>query len=95
MAFSEDNFVNLIYRIAKDKKLLKEFLKDILSRKEYKNLLLRWRIIEMLTEGKSQREIAELLRVSVTTVSRGANVLKNASGGFAHVLTYELSKRSK
>jgi len=95
MAFSEDYFVDLIYRIAKDKKLLKEFLKDILSRKEYKNLLLRWRIIELLTEGKSQRDVATELKISVATVSRGANVLKNASGGFAHVLTYELSKRSK
>ena len=95
MKFSEDAFVDLLHRIAKDKKLLKEFLQDILTVNEYKNLMLRWRIIELLSNGMSHRDVADRLKIGIGTVTRGANELKNVSGGFAHVLKYELSKRAK
>ena len=37
-------------------------------------------ILQMLNAGKSQREIAELLGISVTTVSRGSRVLQYGKG---------------
>lgn len=95
MKISEDWFVDFLHGIAKDKKLLKEFLRDLLTVNEYKQIVLRCNIIGLLSDGLTHREVAKKLNVSITTVSHGANMLKNVKGGFNHVLQYELSKRSK
>jgi len=95
MKISEDWFVNYLQSIAKDKKLLKEFLRDLLTVNEYKQIVLRCNIIGLLAEGYSHREVAQKLHVSVTTVSHGANMLKNVKGGFNHVLQYVSKQNAK
>lgn len=73
---------NLIHDIAKDRKFLREFLFDLLSPAEYKDLAVRWQIVKMLEDGITQRDIAEKLKVSVATVNRGAREMLNKKGGF-------------
>ncbi len=42
----------------------------------------RWRVVELLREGKPYREIYELTGVSVTTVGRVARFLADGNGGY-------------
>lgn len=57
-------------------KHLPDVLDDLLTPKEIGELTERVRILQMLDEGKPQREIASKLWISVTTVSRGSRVLQ-------------------
>lgn len=53
-----------------------DFFKELLTPSEIETLSKRWRILKMLSEGKSQRDIAQELRVSLCKVTRGAKILK-------------------
>lgn len=55
---------------------LKDFLNIILTESEIKNIEERMQIIHLLLEGKTQREIAKQLNISITTVTRGNKVLE-------------------
>ena len=55
---------------------------DLLTPSEVEALGERWAIIKALLAGKSQREVAAELEVSITTVSRGSRQLKYGQGGF-------------
>jgi Trp operon repressor len=70
----------------KNPKLLHEFLFDLLSPVEYKELAVRWQIMKMLWQKVPQREIAKKLHVSVATVTRGSRELANKKGGFRMML---------
>ena len=54
-------------------------LTDILTPAEIDEIADRLRILTMLESGKSQRDIASELGISVTTVSRGNRVLQYES----------------
>ncbi len=71
---------------ASNKKLFGEFLIDLLTPAEYREISFRWQIVKMLHRGMPQRQIAKDLGVSVATVSRGARELLDPKGGFSKVL---------
>ncbi len=52
------------------------FLEDILSPQEIETIDERIKIMHALVAGKTQREIAEELDLSITTVSRGSRILQ-------------------
>jgi TrpR-related protein YerC/YecD len=58
-------------------------LDDLLTPQEIEALAERWHIAQALRAGSSQRDIAQKLGVSVTTVSRGSRQLQYGTGGFA------------
>ena len=58
-------------------------LSDLLTPAEIEALGERWQIVQRLTAGQSQREVAAELGVSITTVSRGSRQLKYGVGGIA------------
>ena len=68
---------NLIKKASKSPSLLHEFLFDLLSPAEYKDLAVRWQIVKQLEKGISQREIAKNLKVSISTVTRGSREMLN------------------
>ena len=72
---------------ASDKKLLQEFLIDLLTPAEYKEIALRWQIVKLLHQGIAHRAIAKQLGVGIATVSRGSRELLDPKGGFNRVLT--------
>ncbi len=72
---------------SKDKKLMREFLFDLLSPAEYRELSVRWQIIKMLEQKVPHREIAKKLKVSVATINRGSMELANKKGGFKAALS--------
>ena len=54
-----------------------EFLSEILTQSEISTLSKRWRILKLLSQGATQREIATELNVGLCKVTRGAKILKN------------------
>lgn len=78
----------------KTRKLLHEFLIDLLSPTEYKDLSVRWQIIKLLHKGASHRDIAKKLKVSVATVTRGSRELMNKKGGFKQILQKYYSRKT-
>ena len=81
---------NAIYNL-KSENAICNFLLDILTKSEVETLSKRWRILTMLSEGKTQREIAQDLKVSLCKVTRGAKILKNNKS----VVTKYLIKEKK
>lgn len=82
----------VLTKISKQPKLLHEFLFDILSPAEYKELAVRWQIAKQLHKGVAQRDIAKNLHVSISTVTRGSREMLNKKGGFREVLKIYHSK---
>lgn len=83
----------LFQKIASDGELVKEFLRDILTPKEYKNLGIRWQIVKQLAKGLSQRQISDNLCVSIATITRGSRELLDKKGGFNQVLEKYYAKK--
>jgi len=73
--FSKDLIHNLV-QIQSDKNMGK-FLDVLLTDSEFEDLVIRLQIFKGLLSGKTHREIAEELDISTSTVTRGANELRN------------------
>ena len=65
------------------------FMVEMLTQAELETLSKRWCILEMLMEGKTQREIAKELKVSLCKVTRGSKILKNRTSIAVKYLTKE------
>ncbi|MDP6630957.1 MAG: Trp family transcriptional regulator [Kiritimatiellia bacterium] len=52
------------------------FLGEILTEAERHDLALRWKLMEMIEDGMSQREVAAALGISLCKITRGSRVLK-------------------
>lgn len=78
--------VHTFVEIYGDKKLMAEFLTDILTPAEFVALSLRWQIVKKLSKGETQRSIAEDLNIGISTVTRGSCELQNEKGGFRLML---------
>jgi TrpR family transcriptional regulator, trp operon repressor len=72
---------DLLWQI-KDKDYMYDFLEDLFTEKELKDITERVQILRLLKQWKTQRDIAEEMKISVTTVNRGAKVLKNKNSAF-------------
>lgn len=60
-----------------DSKEIFQFLTEILTESELETLSKRWRILKMLKKGRTQRDIAKELNVSLCKVTRGSKILQN------------------
>ena len=67
---------NIIAELKRHKDNLDGFLEDMLTPQEIEALDERIKIMHALVAGKTQREIAEELELSITTVSRGSRILQ-------------------
>jgi TrpR family trp operon transcriptional repressor len=68
---------------------IKNFIIELLTEAETETLSKRWRILKMLKEGRTQRDIAKELKVSLCKVTRGSQILKNKKSTVAKYLTKE------
>ncbi len=59
------------------------FLNELLSESEMIALSKRWRILSMLAEGRTQRDIVKELNVSLCKVTRGSKILKDKNSVIA------------
>jgi len=88
-----EELITVFGRAASDRRLLHDFLKDILAPAELKEIALRWQIVKQLNREVPQWDIAKNLRVAVSTVGRGARMLLNEEGGFNRILKRYYSRR--
>lgn len=63
-----------------------ELVQDLFTPQEIAALSERWQLIQLLAKGVPQREIAETLNISISTVTRGSRALQFGTGGFKHFL---------
>lgn len=72
--------ISHIIRKLKTDKEVYSFLQEVLTQAELIDLSKRWRILEMLNEGYTQRDIAKALNVSLCKITRGSQIIndKNA-----------------
>jgi len=59
-----------------DRATMERFFAEIFTPAERRTLALRWRLMELLVAGVSQREIAVRLGVSLCKITRGSRILK-------------------
>ena len=78
--------VQVISGVAKDKELLSEFIKDILTPHEYENIAIRWQIVKRLAKREHHQSIANNLGVGVATVTRGSREMRKKKGGLQRAL---------
>ena len=71
--------------------LTDEEYNEIFTKNELDTLSKRWRILKMLSQGATQREIANSLNVSLCKVTRGSKILKNKNA----ITTKYLIKENK
>lgn len=62
------------------------FMEDILTPKEFEEIVTRWQIIKQLAKGVPQRKIATNLSVSIAKITRGSRELRDEKGGFWQAL---------
>lgn len=62
------------------------FLKDLCTPAELEALADRWRVVELLREGLTYRDIQDRTGVSVTTIGRVARFLADGHGGYQRVI---------
>ncbi len=60
----------------KSKSEMLEFLKGILTPKEFEELVTRLQIVKLIKAGLPHQEIARRLKVGVATVTRGSRELR-------------------
>ena len=71
-----EGITNLILKLNSQEEA-QAFLKEMLSEAEMSALSKRWRILSMLAEGRTQRDIVKELKVSLCKVTRGSKLLKD------------------
>jgi len=64
----------------------KKFLEDLCTPAEIEAMVDRWRVAQLLDQGNTYRDIAELTEVSVTTIGRVARFMEFGEGGYRAVL---------
>lgn len=60
----------------REPRAVEHLLRELLTESEAQKLSLRWDIVRLLSEGKSQRATARRLGVSLCKITRGARELK-------------------
>jgi len=78
--------MEVLFKISKDKSLLNDFVKELLTPREYENIGVRWQIVKRLAKGEHHQSIAEDLHLGVATVTRGSREMRKKDGGFQRTL---------
>lgn len=78
--------IEVIHKISKDKNLLGDFIKDILTPREFEIISSRWQIAKRLEKGEYQQSIADSLHLGIATVTRGSREMSKKDGGLRRAL---------
>lgn len=65
---------------------MRHFLKELLTPGEVRDITLRWKLLELLADGLSQRKIADELKISLCKITRGSKILKQKGAVTSRVL---------
>lgn len=79
------SFFSAVDRLSENKMHLRIFFRALLTRSEYRSLLIRWKILQLLSQRVAQRDIISELGVSSGKVTRGSEILFGAWGEFTKI----------
>ncbi len=71
---SAEKLIGIFCRI-REPEIMRRFFFEIFTPAEIDDFVLRWRLMEMLRNGVSQRDIATELGISLCKITRGSKVL--------------------
>lgn len=66
-----------VFASVEDATDMEQLMNELFTENELSALHLRWELMKMLKEGKTQRQIAADLHVSLCKVTRGNKILKD------------------
>ena len=69
-----------------DPRLIEDFLMCMLTDYELYSIAGRWKLVKLLDQGMSQRQIAQRLNMSLCKITRGSRELKRENSAFRRVL---------
>jgi TrpR family trp operon transcriptional repressor len=69
-----------------DPRLIADFLRCLLTPAETADIAARWALLKDLKAGRSQREIAKNLGLSLCKITRGSRELKKKDSPFERIL---------
>ena len=70
----------------KDRELLRDFLKALLTPQEYKAVASRGALVRLLDQGMTQRKISEALGLSLCKITRGSREMKKEDSPFQKMI---------
>jgi TrpR family trp operon transcriptional repressor len=76
-----------------DPRIMKRFMKEIFTASEFDDISKRWKVLEMLERGHSQRDIASKLGMSLCKITRGSKVLKTGGSVSKRILDERIARR--
>lgn len=69
-----------------DRELIEDFICSLLTPNEINEVASRWALVKLITEGMSQRKIAEKLGLSLCKITRGSRELKKENSSFKSMI---------
>jgi TrpR family trp operon transcriptional repressor len=78
----EKQLIKAFIKASKDEKLFRSFMSDMLTEKEYSEVVRRFEILSRLSDGEAQRTIATDLGLGIATVTRGSHLLLEKGNAF-------------
>jgi len=92
---AEENLSELSSALAatKDAKLIKNFLRSLLTPGEVTDITARWALVKALEQKIPQREIAKTLGLSLCKITRGSKEMKNPNRAFQKMLAASRKKK--
>ncbi|MEA1970565.1 MAG: Trp family transcriptional regulator [Thermodesulfobacteriota bacterium] len=72
---SRDKLIEIFTEISAFEEM-KSFIEEILTPKEIEDFALRWKLLQELNEGHTQRSIAAKYGLSLCKITRGSKILK-------------------
>lgn len=67
-------------------RVMEQLFSELFTPHETKDAVLRWKLMKRLYEGKTQRDIAAELGISLCKITRGSKILKQDDSAFKTVL---------
>ncbi|MDC7245910.1 MAG: Trp family transcriptional regulator [Sphaerochaetaceae bacterium] len=80
-----DEIIEVFTRTSSVEQMQKLF-EELFTQREKYDFALRWRLMKELYDGKSQREIAHDLGISLCKITRGSKILKNKDSQMNQIL---------
>lgn len=80
------NFFRAIQSLTTDQEC-KNFLRDLLTEKELKEFINRWKVVKMLVDKIPYDQITKETHMSSTTIARISKWIHHGKGGYLSVLT--------
>ncbi len=85
------NDLSRVLAECRDPTLILSFLESLLTTHEATDIAARWELVQRLSQGESQRQIAQHLGISLCKITRGSKELKKSGSSFRRMLDLKRS----